>query len=110
MKPYPWWTPEHVEFQKNLAAFLDQYVEREAKTRWTREFPFDIYKAIGEAGFTGAAIGKEYGGLGLGCTGSVILADELWTRFPGIGRIVVGNMNGGLMQLVEYGTEEEIAP
>ncbi|MGP1442039.1 MAG: acyl-CoA dehydrogenase family protein [Anaerovoracaceae bacterium] len=107
MKPYPWWTPEHIEFQKKLGEFLDNYVEREAKTRWTREFPFDIYKAIGDAGFTGAAIGKEYGGLGLGCTGSVILADELWTRFPGIGRIVVGNMNGGLMQLVEYGTEEQ---
>ena len=26
---------------------------------------------------------------------------------PGVGRIVVGNMNGGLRQIIEYGTEEQ---
>lgn len=107
MKPYPWWTQEHIDFQKELSDFLDGLVEEEAKSRWTREFPFEIYKKIGEKKYTGAAVPKEYGGLGLGCTGSVIVADELWSRFPGIGRIVIGNMNGGLMQLVDHGNEEQ---
>ena len=26
---------------------------------------------------------------------------------PGVGRIVIGNMNGGLRQIIEYGTEEQ---
>lgn len=107
MKPYPWWTPEHIAFQKEVSDYLDTLYEREAVTRWTREFPFDLFEEFGKKGFTGAAIPKEYGGLGLGCTGSVILADELWTRYPSMGRIVVGNMNGGLRQIVEHGTEDQ---
>ncbi len=61
----------------------------------------------GKKGYTGAAIPKEYGGLGLGATGSCILADELNALMPGVGRIVIGNMNGGLRQIIEYGTEEQ---
>ncbi|MCR4601778.1 MAG: acyl-CoA/acyl-ACP dehydrogenase [Clostridia bacterium] len=104
---YPWWTPEQVEFQKKTAEFLDTLVEEEAKSRWTREFPFELYEKIGATGMTGAAIPKEYGGLGLGATGSCIVAEECWKRFPGIGRIVVGNFNGGLRQVYEHGTEEQ---
>ena len=104
---YPWWDEETVEFQKKTSDFLDTLVEEEMKTRWTREFPFEICKKIGETGMTGAAIPKEYGGLGLGATGSCIVAEECWKRFPGIGRIVVGNFNGGLRQIFEHGTEEQ---
>jgi alkylation response protein AidB-like acyl-CoA dehydrogenase len=107
MRPYPWWTPEQVAFQKEVSDFLDTMYEEEAKTRWTREIPYHILEEIGKKGYIGAAIPKEYGGLDLGCTGSVILADEIWTRFPGIGRVVVGNMNGGLRQIYEHGTEEQ---
>lgn len=113
MKPFPWWTEEHIAFQKEVSAFAKEIAPRDAVTRWTREFPYDIYRKIGEKGYTGAAIPKEYGGLGLGATGSCILADELNALMPGVGRIVIGNMNGGLRQIIEYGTEgaeEEISP
>lgn len=104
---YPWWDEETVEFQKKTAEFLDTLVEEEMKSRWTREFPFELYEKIGATGMTGAAIPKEYGGLGLGATGSCIVAEECWKRFPGVGRIVVGNFNGGLRQVYEHGTEEQ---
>ncbi len=104
---YPWWTEEQVEFQKKTAAFLDTLVEEEMVSRWTREFPFELYEKIGATGMTGAAIPVEYGGLGLGATGSCIVAEECWKRFPGVGRIVVGNFNGGLRQVYEHGTEEQ---
>ncbi len=107
MKPFPWWTEEQVAFQKEVHAFAKEIAARDAVTRWTREFPYDIYKLVGEKGYTGAAIPKEYGGLGLGATGSCILADELNALMPGVGRIVIGNMNGGLRQIIEYGTEEQ---
>ena len=107
MKPFPWWTEEQKAFQQEVHAFAKEIAARDAVTRWTREFPYDIYKLVGEKGYTGAAIPKEYGGLGLGATGSCILADELNALMPGVGRIVIGNMNGGLRQIIEYGTEEQ---
>ena len=107
MKAFPWWTEEQKAFQKEVSEFTKTIAAREAVTRWTREFPKDIFEEIGRRGYIGAAIPKEYGGLGLGATGSCILADELNARMPGVGRIVVGNMNGGLRQIIEYGTEEQ---
>ena len=107
MKPYPWWSEEQKAFQQEVHEFAKTIAAREAVTRWTREFPEDLLKKVGEKGYLGAAIPKEYGGLGLGATGSCILADELNARMPGVGRIVVGNMNGGLRQIIEYGTEEQ---
>lgn len=107
MKGFPWWTEEQLAFQQEVREFVESVATYEEKTRWTREFPWEIYKKIGEKKFLGAAVPKEYGGRGLGCTGSVILAEEMHTKMPGVGRIVVGNMNGGLMQIIEYGTEEQ---
>jgi len=107
MKPFPWWTDEQKAFAEEVRAFVKEIAARDEVTRWTREFPFDIYKKIGERGFIGAAIPKEYGGLGLGATGACILSDEMHTMMPGIGRICVGNMNGGLRQIIEAGTEEQ---
>lgn len=107
MKTFPWWTEEHKAFAKEVNEFAKEVAARDEVTRWTREAPFDLYEEMGKRGFIGAAIPKEYGGLGLGATGSCILADELHTRMPGIGRIAVGNMNGGLRQIIEFGTEEQ---
>ncbi len=109
MKPYWWWTEEQKDFYYSVGEFLKQHAKYEAKTRYTREFPFSIFEAIGKAGFIGAAIPKEYGGLGLGCTGSVMLAEQCYFMSPAVGRIVVGNMNGGLRQLIEFANEEQKA-
>lgn len=103
-----WWTPEQVAFQKEVRAFARSIAKEEAPTRWTREFPFEIYKKLGKTGFMGACIPKEYeGGLGLGATGACILAEEIHSLMPGIGRFVVGNMNGGVRQVIEHGNEAQ---
>lgn len=107
MKGFPWWTEEHFAFQKEVREFVESVATYEETTRWTREFPWDIYKQIGEKKFLGAAVPKEYGGRGLGCTGAVILSEEVHSKMPGIGRIVVGNMNGGLMQLIDHANDEQ---
>lgn len=107
MDSFPWWSEEHKKLAKEVREFMQQVAPREMETRWTREFPFDIYEQIGEKGFTSAAIPKEYGGMGLGCTGACIVAEEVHKVSPGVGRIVVGNMMGGLRQLLEFGTEEQ---
>ncbi len=106
MESYPWWTEEQKKFSEEMSRFVKEIMPREAQTRWTREFPWDIFEKIGERGYTGAAIPKEYGGLGLGATGACIAMEEMG-RMPGPGRAFGGNMLGGLRQIIEFGTEEQ---
>jgi len=106
MELYPWWTEEHKEFERKINAFVEEIMPRDEETRWTREFPWDVFKRIGDEGYTGAGIPKEYGGLELGATGACIAAEGL-NRMPGVGRVFVGNMLGGLRQVIEFGTEEQ---
>jgi alkylation response protein AidB-like acyl-CoA dehydrogenase len=106
MEAFPWWTEEQKRFEQEIWAFAKEIMPRDEETRWKREFPWDIFKRISEGGYTGAGIPKEYGGLGLGATGACIAAEAL-NRMPGPGRAFVGNMLGGLRQIVEYGTEEQ---
>jgi len=79
---------------------------RDEESRWKREFPRDIFEKLSEKGYPGAGIPKEYGGLGLGATGACIAAEAL-NRMPGVGRAFVGNMLGGLRQIIEFGSEEQ---
>ena len=106
MDVYPWWTEEHKTFAAEVEAFVEELMPIDAETRWKRQFPWEIFRRIGEKGYTGAGVPKEYGGLGLGATGACIAA-EAFNRMPGPGRVFVGNMLGGLRQIVEFGTEEQ---
>ena len=106
MEGFPWWTEEHKIFEKEMTHFAEQVLPRDMETRWKREFPRDIFEKIAEKKYTGAGIPKEYGGLGLGATGACIAAEAL-NRMPGVGRAFVGNMLGGLRQIIEFGTEEQ---
>ena len=106
MDVYPWWSEEHKAFQKEIKAFVEEVMPIDAETRWTRQFPREIFRRIGEKGYTGAGVPKEYGGLGLGATGACIAGEGIG-RMVGPGRAFVGNMLGGLRQLIEFGTEEQ---
>ncbi len=106
MDVYPWWTDEQKAFAKRMGEFAEKIMPRDQETRWKREFPWDIFESIAEEGFTGAGVPKEYGGLGLGATGACIAAEAL-NRMPGTGRLFVGNMLGGLRQIIEFGTEDQ---
>lgn len=107
MKPFWWWTQEQIDYYNELGEFFKSVAPYEGRTRYTREFPFKVFEEVGKKGFLGAAIPKEYGGLGLGATGSCMLAEQAHFISPGLGRIIVGDMNGGLRQIVEKGTEEQ---
>jgi alkylation response protein AidB-like acyl-CoA dehydrogenase len=106
MQTFPWWTEEQKKFEQEMKAFAEEVMPRDAETRWKREFPWDIFEKIAEKKYAGAGIPKEYGGLGMGATGACIAAEAL-NRMPGVGRAFVGNMLGGLRQIIEYGTEEQ---
>src|SRR5208337_1338236 len=106
IESYAWWTEEQVRFAEEIEEFAKSVLPRDGETRWTREFPWDIFEKIGEKRYAGAAVPKEYGGLGLGCTGACI-ATEAFGAMPGVNRVFGGNMLGGLHQLLGHGTEEQ---
>ena len=106
MQAFPWWTEEQKKFEQEMKAFAEEVLPRDMETRWKREFPWDIFEKIAEKKYTGVGIPKEYGGWGLGATGACIAAEAL-NRMPGTGRVFVGNMLGGLRQIIEFGTEEQ---
>ncbi len=106
MDIYPWWTEEQKAFAKRVAALAEEILPRDEESRWRREFPWDIFERIAQEGITGAAVPEEYEGLGLGATGACIAVEAL-NRMPGTGRVFVGNMLGGLRQIIEFGTEEQ---
>jgi alkylation response protein AidB-like acyl-CoA dehydrogenase len=106
MEVYPWWTEEHKAFDLEIRAFAQEVMPLDAEMRWKREFPWEIFDRISKKGYTGAGVPKEYGGLGLGATGACIAAEAM-NRMPGPGRVFVGNMLGGLRQIIEFGTEEQ---
>ena len=106
MESYPWWTEEQKKFEQEMVAFAEEVLPRDEETRWRREFPWDIFEKIAKKGYSGAGVPKEYGGFGLGATGACIAAEAL-NRMPGTGRAFVGNMLGGLRQIIEFGTEEQ---
>ena len=106
MEPFPWWTDEQKKFSQDLHEFANEVMPRSEESRWKKEFPWDIFEAIGKKGFAGAMIPKEYGGLGLGATGGCIGVEEL-SRMPNIGRVYSGNILGGVGQILAFGTEEQ---
>jgi alkylation response protein AidB-like acyl-CoA dehydrogenase len=106
MEIFPWWTEEQKVFEEEMQAFAKEVVPRDEETRWKREFPWDIFEKIAKKKYCGAAIPKEYGGLGLGATGACIAVEAL-SGMPGVGRAFVGNMLAGLRQIIEFGTEEQ---
>jgi Acyl-CoA dehydrogenases len=51
MESYLWWTEEQKRFAEEVHEFVKEVMPRDAETRWTREFPWDIFQKIGEKGF-----------------------------------------------------------
>jgi alkylation response protein AidB-like acyl-CoA dehydrogenase len=103
---FPWWTEDQKKFADEVKQFVDKVIPRDEESKWKREFPWDIFEAIGENRYAGAMIPKEYGGLGLGVTGACIAGEEI-SRMPGLGRAFIGSMLGGTGQIMTYGTEEQ---
>ena len=106
MDTFPWWTEEHKKLAKEVKEFVEQIRPEDEESRWTRKFPWRIFEKIAEKGYTGVAVPKQYGGMGLDATGACIIAEQ-FGQLPGPARILVGNMIGGLRQIIEFGSPEQ---
>jgi len=106
MESFPWWNEEQKKLGVEVEAFAEGLMPRAEEALWKREVPLDIYDQIGERGYFGVRIPKEYGGMGLGATGASIVIEGM-SCLPGITYIFGGSMMGGLHQIMEFGNEEQ---
>lgn len=106
MEAYPWWEDEHKKLAVEVNRFVDDMLARDDEAWWCREFPWDIVKEIARKGYYGVGIAREYGGLGLGMTGTTIVTEALCRLSSGIG-VFVADMLGGIHQISKFGTEEQ---
>lgn len=107
-EPFFWWTDEQKEIATRVSQFVEDNLEEAELYFWKQKFPWPLVKKVGENGFFGAGIPKEYGGLELGATGSCIVAEQLG-RLYAVGHVFTVSMLAGLEQIMRFGTEEQKA-
>jgi len=107
MEPYHWWDEKQKEITKRAKQFADESLPRGEEVMWTKEFPSDLLKAVGDRGWFGAAIPKTHGGLGTGVTGCCIIAEELSRVCSALACAYSVTMFGGVEQLLKFGNEEQ---
>jgi len=103
---YFWWNEDQKALAEKAENFVDENLEEAEYYFWKQKFPWDLVKKVGEQGFFGAGIPKEYGGLGVGATGSCIVAEQLG-RLYAVGHVFTVSMLAGLEQILRFGTEEQ---
>lgn len=109
MGTFSWWTGEQKKLAASVKEFVDELMPRAEEASWKREFPWDIADGIASRGYFGVGVAKEYGGMGLGITGTCIVNEEIG-RMPALGPgIFASAMLGGVHQVTEFGTEEQKA-
>ncbi|MFC1825605.1 acyl-CoA dehydrogenase family protein, partial [Thermodesulfobacteriota bacterium] len=106
MEYLPWWTEDQKKLADEVNEFIDELMPRIDEAYWKKEFPFDLVDKIADRGYFGAGVPEEYGGMGLGATGSGIIVEALG-RLGGFGSLLVNTLLAGLHQLIHFGTEEQ---
>ncbi|RLG50250.1 MAG: acyl-CoA dehydrogenase [Thermoproteota archaeon] len=106
MEAFPWWSSRHIELAKEIEEFADEHAHEAVKALWKRKYPLELLDEVRRRGWFGALIPEEYGGLGLGATGSCIAAEGLG-RLGTIAHVYTTTMFGGTEQIMLFGTEEQ---
>jgi alkylation response protein AidB-like acyl-CoA dehydrogenase len=107
METYPWWTEKHKKLADDVRKFADENIPRGEEIAWTKEFPSDLLKEVGERGWFKALIPKEYGGTNVGATGCCIVTEELSRVCFALAGSYITTIIGGTEQILKFGTTEQ---
>lgn len=74
-----------------------------------QRFPAEYWQALGEDGWLGALVPKEYGGAGLGALEMAVIVEELVKAGAGGtgGILLIANLCFGTMSVLHHGSEEQ---
>ncbi|WP_158599393.1 acyl-CoA dehydrogenase family protein [Halobellus sp. Atlit-38R] len=93
--------------QERAAEFAAETIEPAAvEHERTSTHPTDIVREAAREGLTSASLPAEYGGGGLGITGSLLVREQLYAADPGIAEAITGSMFGCEI-IANDGTEEQ---
>jgi len=115
LEEFPWWTEEQRRLAREVEEFSREVTPLIEETDWKAKqgildgslpwdpVPQELKRKIVEKGYFGAMIPREYGGMGLGVTGSCIIAEGLGPAFGGF----IATAIGGTHQIIRHGTKEQ---
>lgn len=99
-------TPDELAIQSSAREFARKIVApRAAEIDRIGEYPWDIVKALAEAGFCGMTVPTQYGGAGLSYLHAVLVTEEMAKICTVTARIVVETNMGAISTVLEYGSE-----
>jgi alkylation response protein AidB-like acyl-CoA dehydrogenase len=77
------YTDQENDFREEVRAFAEREVApRAGEIERTAEYPRELLRRVGQAGYMGAMISEEYGGTGKGMVAETIIAEELSAVSP----------------------------
>ncbi len=79
------YTEEENAFREEVRAFVEREVVPEAdRIEETAEYPRELLRKVGHAGYMGAMISEDYGGTGKGMVAETIIAEEISAVCPAL--------------------------
>jgi alkylation response protein AidB-like acyl-CoA dehydrogenase len=101
-------SPDERELQDYARAFADRVVRpRAAAIDRDEQYPWDIVKALGEAGFLGMTLPTALGGQGRSYLEAVLVIEEMAKACTVTARIVVETNMGAISTVMAYGSEAQ---
>ncbi|HLA21154.1 MAG TPA: 3-sulfinopropanoyl-CoA desulfinase [Pseudolabrys sp.] len=101
-------SPDEIELQAYSRAFADRVVRpRAAAIDRDEQYPWDIVKALGEAGFLGMTLPQALGGQGRSFLEAVLAIEEMAKACTVTARIVVETNMGAISTVMAYGTDSQ---
>ncbi len=101
-------SPDELELQAYSRAFADRVVRpRAAAVDRDEQYPWDIVKALGEAGFLGMTMPKLLGGQDRSFLEAVLVIEEMAKACTVTARIVVETNMGAISTVMAYGTDAQ---
>jgi alkylation response protein AidB-like acyl-CoA dehydrogenase len=99
---------DELALQQRARAFSREVARpRAAQIDRDEQYPYDIVKKLGEAGFLGMTIPKAYGGQDRSFLDAVLATEEIAKSCAVSGRILVETNMGAISTVMTYGTEEQ---
>ena len=101
-------SPEELTLQARAREFSQtQVAPRAAAIDRDEQYPWDIVKALGQAGFLGMTIPQAYGGQGRSFLDAVLVIEEMAKSCTVTARIAVETNMGAISTVMAYGSEAQ---
>ncbi len=101
-------SPDQLKLQARARAFAEEVARpRAAEIDASEQYPWDIVKALTDAGFVGMTIPQTLGGQGRSYLDAVLVIEEMAKCCTVTARIAVETNMGAIATVMAYGTDEQ---